>query len=163
MLADGSVAHASETENPELFWAMRGAGANFGVAVSFEFAADRVGRVAFAQFVYDASDTAGFLSRWGAAIEAADRSVLTSRFCLSGTSVRGDYRSVWPVGCQPGERPGRAVLIAASRRSRLAILSGFQIGLKRVADMANSIVRDLLEAIQEMRNAQRRLAVISSI
>ncbi|HEY2269100.1 MAG TPA: LLM class flavin-dependent oxidoreductase [Streptosporangiaceae bacterium] len=75
VLADGSVAHASQAENPELFWGMRGAGANFGVAVSFEFTADPVGQVAFAQFVYDASDTAGFLTRWGAAIEAADRSV----------------------------------------------------------------------------------------
>ncbi|MGD0239922.1 MAG: LLM class flavin-dependent oxidoreductase [Streptosporangiaceae bacterium] len=75
VLADGSVARASETENLDLFWAMRGAGANFGVAVGFEFAAARVGRLAFAQFVFDASEAAGFLSRWGAAIEAADRSV----------------------------------------------------------------------------------------
>ena len=75
VLADGSVARASEAENPDLFWAMRGAGANFGVAVSFEFAAVRLGPVAFAQLVFDASDTAGFLSRWGSAIEAADRSV----------------------------------------------------------------------------------------
>jgi FAD/FMN-containing dehydrogenase len=75
VLADGSLVHASEEENPELFWAMRGAGANFGVAVSFDFEAARVGQVAFAQLVFDATDTAGFLSRWGAAIEAADRSV----------------------------------------------------------------------------------------
>jgi hypothetical protein len=54
---------------------MRGAGANFGVAVGFEFWAAHVGRLAFAQFVFDASDTAGFLRRWGTAIEAADRSV----------------------------------------------------------------------------------------
>ncbi|MEA2594807.1 MAG: hypothetical protein QOF01_1276, partial [Thermomicrobiales bacterium] len=35
--ADGSLLHASAEENPELFWAMRGAGANFGVVTSFEY------------------------------------------------------------------------------------------------------------------------------
>ena len=54
---------------------MRGAGANFGVAVSFEFTAAHAGQLAFAQLVFDATDTAGFLNGWGAAIEAADRSV----------------------------------------------------------------------------------------
>jgi FAD/FMN-containing dehydrogenase len=75
VLADGTVARASSDDNPDLFWAVRGAGANFGVAVSFDFAAARVGTVAFAQLLFDATDTASFLQRWGAAIEAADRSV----------------------------------------------------------------------------------------
>lgn len=73
--ADGDLVHADREENPDLFWAVRGAGANYGIVVSFEFEAARVGDVAFAQFAFDASETAEFLQRWGSAIEASDRSV----------------------------------------------------------------------------------------
>ena len=41
--ADGTMVRASETENSALFWGVRGAGANFGVAVSFDLALHKVG------------------------------------------------------------------------------------------------------------------------
>ena len=43
VLADGSVVRASQDENPDLFWAIRGGGGNFGIAASLEYDLHPVG------------------------------------------------------------------------------------------------------------------------
>ena len=41
--AEGKIVNASVTENPDLFWAIRGGGGNFGIVTSFEFNAAKIG------------------------------------------------------------------------------------------------------------------------
>ncbi|WP_280253427.1 FAD-binding oxidoreductase [Nocardia abscessus] len=57
VLADGQVVRASETENAELFWALRGGGGNFGVVTEFEYRLHHVGpEVHLGLFFWDMPD-----------------------------------------------------------------------------------------------------------
>ena len=63
--ADGSVHTASPASEPDLFWALRGGGGNFGVVTSFEFRAHPLGPiVAFAGVFYPVADAVTVLPRW---------------------------------------------------------------------------------------------------
>jgi FAD/FMN-containing dehydrogenase len=54
--AEGSVVRASAEEHPDLFWALRGGGGNFGVVTSFRFALHPVGPTVMAGPVFWAAD-----------------------------------------------------------------------------------------------------------
>jgi FAD/FMN-containing dehydrogenase len=45
LTADGDIVTASPDQNPDLFWALRGGGGNFGIVVEFEFALRPVGPI----------------------------------------------------------------------------------------------------------------------
>ena len=64
VVADGSVLHASATENPDLFWALRGGGGNFGVVTEFEVKLHPVTSVLFATGLYFGEDIPTVLQAW---------------------------------------------------------------------------------------------------
>jgi FAD/FMN-containing dehydrogenase len=49
--AEGELVHASGTDHPDLFWAIRGGGGNFGIVTSFEFRLHPVGPQVYAGLV----------------------------------------------------------------------------------------------------------------
>lgn len=49
--AEGQLVRASQTENPDLFWAVRGGGGNFGIVTAFEFQLHRMGPQVFSGLV----------------------------------------------------------------------------------------------------------------
>ncbi|HEY9483652.1 MAG TPA: FAD-binding oxidoreductase [Micromonosporaceae bacterium] len=70
--ADGQYLHASEDEHPDLLWALRGGGGNFGVVTSFEFRAHDVGPTVFAGLVfYRGEDATRVLHGFGEAAAGA--------------------------------------------------------------------------------------------
>jgi FAD/FMN-containing dehydrogenase len=64
VVADGSLVRASATENPELFWALRGGGGNFGVVTEFEVNLHPVSSVLFGAGMCFGDDIPAIVQHW---------------------------------------------------------------------------------------------------
>ena len=116
--AEGKLVHASESENPDLFWGVRGVGGNFGVVTSFEYDCHEVGsEVLGGRIVHPFDDARAVLRSYRAFVTDAPEAVN----CLAGIatapansalpeSIRGE-RIVQLTVCYAGAiEEGREVL-----------------------------------------------------
>lgn len=103
--ADGALRRASEEENGDLFWAIRGGGGNFGVVTSFEFDLHEVGpQLLQGLIVYPFDAARGVLERYRAfTLEEAPEEL----------SVWFVARKAPPLPFLPDEVHGREVAVLA--------------------------------------------------
>ena len=71
VLADGSFVKANADENPDLFWAIRGGGGNFGVVTSFTFRLHPIDTVYAGPMLYELNDAAEVMKWYGKFIRSA--------------------------------------------------------------------------------------------
>ncbi len=69
--AGGDVVHASAEQHPDLFWAIRGGGGNFGVVTAFEFAAHPTTDVFHGKISFPAAEATGVLQGWADHLRSA--------------------------------------------------------------------------------------------
>ncbi|MBE1284014.1 MAG: FAD-binding protein [Rhodobacteraceae bacterium] len=105
VIADGAILNASAEENPDLFWAIRGGGGNFGVVTSFEFALHPLGPdVLSGLVVHPISDAAGVLREVARIADTAPEEL----------TVWSVMRKAPPLPFLPEEWHGREVLLLAA-------------------------------------------------
>lgn len=102
--ADGSLLHANARLNPDLFWALRGGGGNFGIVTAFEFQLHRVGPEVLAGLVVHPFDDAASLLRDYRRIVASAPDELTCWVVL---------RQAPPLPFLPAEWHGREIMALA--------------------------------------------------
>ncbi|MBM2614416.1 FAD-binding oxidoreductase [Actinoplanes sp. LDG1-06] len=131
VLADGTQVRASAEENQDLFWAVRGAGANFGVATAFEFEAEEVTEVGWAQFVLVSHDVAESLKAYGDVAREAPRD--TTVFWLTGPPRQG--QSVIQMYGMVDSGDADTIIERLTPFATTALLAQQQVVVARYADV----------------------------
>ena len=90
--ADGRLARVDSNEQPELFWAIRGGGGNFGVVTRFKFRMHELGPTAIRRWTHTIADLAETLTRYRDATASAPRE-LTTAFIVTEDELL--LRAIW--------------------------------------------------------------------
>ena len=102
--ADGDVVHASQAENADLYWGLRGGGGNFGVVTEFEFRLHELGNPALVTELSFPLEVAGSVLRTWRDLSAEAPRQATFTAGLAGDQNLVTVGFVW-VGNPSGGRP----------------------------------------------------------
>lgn len=91
-LADGSFLTVDATHQPDLFWALRGGGGNFGVVTSFEFRTRPLGSASVSTSLYPAGAANQVLNAYATLTDGAPRELATG-FMFSRDTLR--MKAIW--------------------------------------------------------------------
>jgi FAD/FMN-containing dehydrogenase len=135
--AEGLLVEASADRHPELFWALRGGGGNFGVVVDFDFVAQPVTTVHYGTVSYELDGVRHLVRRWRDAMRLAPEE-LTSTLALMPATPGGPRQAVVLL-CYAGA-PGTGVAEADS-----AIEPLLELGEVTQASISERRYADILE------------------
>ena len=130
--ADGHVVRAGTEENPELFWAIRGGGGNFGIVTAFEFAAHPTTDVFYGRIAFPAAEAAGVLQGWAGHLRTAPEE-LTSIVNFANPFAGGPDAPVEILVAFDGDDPKLAAGAIDPIR-RLGTVTHDDVALKPYAD-----------------------------
>ena len=128
--ADGRLRRTSIEAEPELFWAIRGGGGNFGVVTHFSFVLHPLGPVAVGQWVYPTSEAAAALRGYCDVAADAPRE-LTTIFVLTPAELT--IKALWS-GSPTGWETAFARLGSLGRASSSKIGGTSFIELQKASD-----------------------------
>ncbi|MBB5781896.1 FAD-binding oxidoreductase [Nonomuraea jabiensis] len=131
--ANGEVVRASAEENPELFWALRGGGGNFGIVTAFEFAAHPTTDVFHGRIAFPAAEAATVLQGWADYLRTAPEE-LTSIANLANPFAGGPQAPVEIFVAFDGDDPELAAQALDPIR-RLGTVIDDDVALKPYADV----------------------------
>ncbi|MUN35565.1 FAD-binding oxidoreductase [Actinomadura litoris] len=111
---DGRMLGADTAEHADLFWALRGGGGNFGVAVGFDFIAQPITTVCFGTLGYRTDDLPGLIAGWRDLVRASDENLTTTLNLMpampghpEGVSLTCCYAGSDGAGAERALRPFR--------------------------------------------------------
>ncbi len=130
--ASGQVMRASAAENPELFWAIRGGGGNFGIVTAFVFVAHPTTDVFFGKIAFPAAEAATVLQGWAGYLRSAPEE-LTSVVVFANPFAGGPDAPVEVYVAFDGDDPQLAARAIDPIR-RLGTVTGDDVALQPYAD-----------------------------